>query len=187
MSPAPRLLASFAVLTALSPLAACGDDTRAPTADTVNTVDTAPLADGEPVDAFDAGDVNAIDNDGDALDAADAGCTLFDEPRLLLCHGVWTRVSLWSDWGNASCATHWTFGPDTYASVEALAAAVGCDATCVLRATMAVDFVDCDGHRNGFETYESDSACGGPVYGTASGVYTDLCLWPLYACHCEEE
>jgi len=200
----PHLAAALAGALALLALApACGDDdARSAAPDTALAADarvsdvtdvTDDDADPQGADTVAPPDVDddASPSDADATatdaDASDASaCTFFDEPRLVFCHGLWTRVSVWSDGGDPTCGAYWTFGPDRYETLEALAAGVGCDGTCVLAATVAVDFIDCDGHRNGYEVYEAADDCGGPAYGTADGVYTDLCLWPLRSCSCED-
>jgi len=186
-------------LVALVMVTACGEDPTTATADTV--ADTAQSADtATSTDATEDADVDAQDvADGadddvsdtvaeDAAPTGDAtpGCDYLDDRKVAKCHGVWVTVLYWSDWGDASCPTWWQLGTDTVATLDELETELECDVDCVLTAKNAFSFIDCDGHRNGWESYAGADGCG-EAYGTADGIYTDLCAWPAYTCHCEEE
>ena len=187
--------AALALALLLSALTACGDgaagtanDTVAPDTGGADTLD----ADGaEPTDTTDTTDAAEVDADAATIDAdavatdAIAHCSYLDDRMLVKCHGVWTSVLFWSDWGDPSCPTWWQIGPDRFETTADLAADFSCEVDCVLRATTAVDFVDCDGHRNGYEVYEGPEGCE-VAYGTSGGIFTDLCLWPAQTCYCEQ-
>lgn len=178
-------------------LAACGDSTSG-SVDATTLIDTAsadtaavddvPTDDDVAVaDADDAGpdDADASADDGSA-DADDASsCQYLDDRKLVKCHQVWTAVLYWSDWGDPECPTRWQLGTDSVDTVEALASRFQCDVDCILSASIAVDFIDCDGHRNGYEQYAGPDGCE-VAFGTSNGIYTDLCQWPSYTCYCEQ-
>lgn len=140
-------------------------------------------------DAPDVEDVWAPDAEPDGQPDVVAACdATFEVPVILLCGDVYTLFLYWSDWADETCPTWYTpTGPDpvAYATLEALADAEGCDAECLYVATTAVDFVNCNGNKSGYEVYEAGDACPGPVHGTPDGIYESLCDWGAYDCYCE--
>ncbi|PKN56970.1 MAG: hypothetical protein CVU56_13360 [Deltaproteobacteria bacterium HGW-Deltaproteobacteria-14] len=183
--------ACLALALILGALPACGDGASQTTHDTTAgdvTPDADAAAPGDTAttdaDGATSGDTAVAEVDGATTDAV-AHCSYLDDRMLVKCHGVWTAVLYWSDWGDPSCPTWWQIGPDRFETTADLAAGFSCEVECVLHATIAVDFIDCDGHRNGYEVYEGADGCE-VAYGTSGGVFTDLCLWSAQTCHCEE-
>src|SRR5690606_31013611 len=92
------------------------------------------------------------------------------------------------DLSASACPPYYRFNATKYPSLEALAAAHGCDASCEYRATMGVDIIGCEsGSRTGYEVYEPLVAgeCLDAVYATPIGLLSDLCLWPEKACRAD--
>jgi hypothetical protein len=158
------------------------DDADDTADDTANDVD----------DADDtANDVDDADDTADT-DTAETTCEYFEERELLRCgpNNSNTQVLKWISVDAVACPPYYTRGEDRYETLEALATAESCDADCVFRARISVDFIRCDGQgRSGYDVYESadEEACGTPLYYTSDGIFPDLCFWSVYACYCEEE
>lgn len=160
------------------------------TTDDSDADDTPDETDTPDVDETDTADTSPGDSD-DTADVPETSCEYFEERQLLRCgpNDAITQVLYWVSVDAAACPPYYTRGEDRYATIEALATGEQCDASCVFKARNSVDFIRCDGlGRNGFDTYEADDeACGTTLYYTSDGIFPDLCLWALYACHCEEE
>jgi|GEM_PF-2000003 len=147
-------------------------------------VDADAAADAEP----DAEEDAAADTASDSGDASGACDSTFDIPVIFSCNGSYEVFSYWSDWADESCPTWYTpTNGDTvvYNTVEELVAAEGCDGNCLYNATIVVDFISCDGPKQGYEVYEAATkSCTQPLYSTADGVFEDLCNWSAYSCYC---
>lgn len=133
------------------------------------------------------------DTDADLEVAAEApvvatNCTAtFEDTMILSCGETYRTVRYWSDWGNPACPTWWTSSTSPgveFPTAEAVAADLGCDATCVYIAVVAASLLNCDGNKTGYDFYES-KPCAKGVYATSDGVFEDLCDWPAYACNCD--
>jgi len=123
----------------------------------------------------------------DTRETDTAACEYLDERELITCGQANVQILHWKDFGPAGCAPYYTRGADRYETIEALATAEGCDATCVYVARQAVSFIRCDGlGRSGWETHNADGeGCLEALYSTSDGIFADLCLWAQYACYCE--
>ncbi len=194
-----HLAVCLLLLNACSDDAKGGSDADTTTADSAgdSAGDTAGDSAGETSpDAADpdAADPDTVEPDTSTPDttadseADTAACEYFEERELITCGQANVQILHWKDFSTAGCAPYYTRGDRRYDTVEALAAAEGCDATCVYVARQAVDFIRCDGQgRSGWETYQADGAgCLEALYSTPDGIFTDVCLWAQYACHCEE-
>jgi hypothetical protein len=170
-----------------------GPDTSEPDATADTSADTEPdtTADAEPDTSADAEPDTSADAEPDTSADAEpdtSGCEYFEEPRILQCGQAYAQVLYWLDFERPECTPYWTRGEARYDTVEELATAEGCDASCVYVATQGVDFIRCDGQgRSGFETFSADGeGCDDSLYRTEDGIFPDLCLWAVYACYCEQ-
>ncbi len=200
-----RIAPQLSVLCALA-FAACGSDSSKPTdtagdtsgevtGDTVepDTDDTA----GPDGSDDDAGDGTSGETSGDAAeDTAEvvAPCVpdaeIFDDPRVIDCGGTLTFVFFGEDISPSQCPSYYRFNDTKYPTLEALAAAQNCSATCEYRASIGVDLIGCEsGFRTGYEQYvpvnEEATTCLDAVYSTPIGLLSDLCTWPEKACRAD--
>ncbi|MCC6620641.1 MAG: hypothetical protein IT385_05270 [Deltaproteobacteria bacterium] len=184
-------------------LAACGDD-GAKNTDTTQTTDASQVTDTATSETTtdtvetDTGDTTAPTETetsaGDTIvdtDASTPPCVpaeeTFEEPRILDCNNLLTQVLYWEDYSATACPPYYTHGDDRYASLEAIQAALGCDA-CEYRASIGVDFIGCvSGFRTGYEVYNptTGEGCLEAVYGTPKGLLRNLCQWEEKACYAE--
>jgi len=163
------------------------DATGDSAAETTETVTNDPDAT-EPDTTPDVAPDTAPETTTDTSDGEVVACEYFEEREIIKCGQANAQVLHWKDFGAGGCAPYYTRGDDRYDTIEALAQAEGCDATCVYVARQAVDFIRCDGQgRSGWETYQADGeGCLEAIYSTPDGIFTDLCFWAQYACYCEQ-
>jgi len=185
-------------------LAACGDD-GAKNTDTTQTTDASQVTDTatsetttDTVDPDTAAtdtsdptetDASATDTSADT-DTSPPPCVpaeeTFEEPRILDCGNLLTQVLYWEDFSATECPPYYTHGGNRYASLEAIQAALGCNA-CEYRASIGVDFIGCvSGFRTGYEVYNpTGEGCLEAVYGTPKGLLRNLCQWEEKACYAD--
>jgi hypothetical protein len=197
-----RIAPQLSVFCALA-FAACGSDSSKPTDTTGDTSgevtgDTV-VPDAPDPDTNDTAGPDGSDDDtsGDTTeDTAEvvAPCVpdmeIFDDPRVIDCAGALTFVFYGEDTSPSQCPSYYRFSDTKYASLEALAAARGCSASCEYRASIGVDLIGCEsGFRTGYEQYvpvdEEATTCLDAVYSTPIGLLRDLCAWPEKACRAE--
>lgn len=199
MRSTPAFIASLALA-----FAACGGDDQPSTDVGADTSDATPGDTTTPPDSTPPSDTPETSEDvltpdtPDATDTIDASeevlapCLpdeeVFDDPRIISCKGALTFYFYGEDTSASSCPPTWRFNDTVYPSLEALAAAEGCDASCEYRATHAVDLIGCQsGFRTGYEVYEpfAPEGCFEAVFATPGGLLTDLCAWPEKACRAD--
>ena len=175
-------------------LAACDDDSN-PRSDTETTAPdtTTPDDTNTPPDSTPDSDDTTPDTDDTTPDSEVSppcipDAEVFDDPRVIVCGTTLTFVFYGEDLSPSACPPYYRFNDTKYPSLEALAAAEDCDATCEYRGTMGVDLIGCEsGFRTGYEVYEptTDNACLDAVYSTPIGLLSDLCLWPEKTCRAD--
>lgn len=195
-----RIAPQLTLLLALT-VSACGDDSK-PQTDTADTADTSDTT--EPGDTATPDDTDDETSGPDTTEPADTApdttadvevsppCTpdaeIFDDPRVILCGSTLTFVFYGEDLSPSACPPYYRINDTKYPSLEALAAAENCDASCEYRGTMGVDLIGCEsGFRTGYEVYEplTDNSCLDAVYATPIGLLSDLCLWPEKTCRAD--
>lgn len=202
-----RITAQHRVLCALA-LAACGNDSSKP-ADSAGDTSGEVSGDAAEPDAPgpDSDDTaGPQDSNGDTGETGETGDTtedtaevvapcvpdseIFDDPRIIDCGGTLTFVFFGEDNSASKCPSYYRFNDTKYPSLEALATARGCSASCEYRAFIGVSLIGCvGGSRTGYEDYrpvdEAATTCLQAVYFTPIGLLTDLCNWPERACRAD--
>jgi len=200
-----RIAPQLSVLFALA-FAACGSDSSRPT-DTAGDTSGEVTGDTSGPDAPDPDTDDTASPDGEDDDGGDgmsgdtsedaaevvAPCVpdaeIFDDPRVIDCGGTLTFVFFGEDTSPSQCPSYYRFNDTKYPTLEALAAAQNCSASCEYRASIGVDLIGCEsGFRTGYEQYEpvdKEATCLEAVYSTPIGLLRDLCTWPEKACRAD--
>lgn len=135
----------------------------------------------ESTDTLDVGGVEDASHDA-PVDTVDPSCQWFTDPVLVKCGDTIVKAQLKHDLENTECPQSWTLNGVTYDGFAALVAATGCD-DCEYHATIAVDFITCQGPKSGYDVYEAPGCPN--LYDTPAGPFVDLCDWPAQACYCD--